>query len=197
MQPNFIPRTTWVLKKATPIDSRLKAVLTGGAHYVMAPSRTMKLADYKTALATLNVPGKCTRVDQLASVTTSIAPERKSTHQNKSVRFICDALATVYHDHIIIEDWDENDYAHIGQLVIALNTGEIELSDVAWSEGASVTKAQRFVAKAVRAFTKAERTRLQLKGDDEDAASDLANDHAVLTASLGLDDPANPLSSIE
>ena len=193
MQPSFQPNKTWILQRITAIDPGLKAVLTSGAHYVMSPAETMSFEDYKRRLTMLNT--RTVRANQVnVTISESIAPERKSTHRNKSVRFICDALATVYHDHISIEDWDENDYEHIGQLVVALNAGEIELSEVTWSEGASVTKAHRFIAKAVRAFTKAERAKRQPKDEDEEA--EMLDDHAVLTASLMLDEPENPLSSI-
>ncbi|EGN95619.1 hypothetical protein SERLA73DRAFT_186723 [Serpula lacrymans var. lacrymans S7.3] len=120
---------------------------------------------------------------------------RDSTHSSKSVRFVYSALAAVYHDHTPINEWDENDYAYISVLAAALDSGELELSDVRWKgPGHETTKAQRFVAEAVVAQMKVERKEVEER-NDEDAEADLNNDHALLLSALNLDDEENPMST--
>ncbi|KZT09407.1 uncharacterized protein LAESUDRAFT_723168 [Laetiporus sulphureus 93-53] len=122
-----------------------------------------------------------------------VPPPPASTHQSKSVRFVVDALSAVHHDRTPIADWDENDYAYIGVLATALDSGKLGLDDVAWKgPGSETSKEQRFIAEAVVARMKTEREAVK-DHKDEDEEADMNNDHAVLLSALNLNHPENPL----
>ncbi|KZT09401.1 uncharacterized protein LAESUDRAFT_634882, partial [Laetiporus sulphureus 93-53] len=114
-------------------------------------------------------------------------------NQSKAVRFVADALSSVFYDRTPIADWDDNDYAYIYILAAALDSGKLDLETLQWHGTSSVTsKAQRFVARAVTARMTVEREQLS-SVEDEDAEAEMANDHALLLNALHLFLEDNPL----
>lgn len=177
------------------LSPHLEADNDAGTHWVIGPKQTMSWDDYVGYLRQLNSKAiKYTPTTVLATMDDFPADlPRLSSQTSKSVRFVFNALAAVYHDRIPVNDWDDNDYTYVAVLASALEAGDLDLAKLAYDGKGDSTKAQRFAAIAVAAYVTAEKKKK--KGDeDEDLSAEMDNDHAVLASALNLDQEENPLT---
>ncbi|KAI0767410.1 hypothetical protein C8Q74DRAFT_1370199 [Fomes fomentarius] len=100
-----------------------------------------------------------------------VAPPRvlktQFTHVDQAARAVYNALASVVRSPILIEGWDENDYALIETLAHELEDGVLPLSALLWDGEWSRDKA--FVANAMYAWEKAQKK--EIGSEDQEAAT--------------------------
>lgn len=196
-QAGWKPQSTWVLPESASLGTGLTAKNDHGTHWLIAPTSAMKFDEYVSLLRVLN--SKCKKAgtraaeEGIAEAFTVHIPLPASKSASKTIRVVYNALSAVYRDMPQIASWDENDYAYVGVLACALDSGELSLESAAWSgEEAESTKAQRFIAQAVAVHMQMEKQRLVSAEDESDEVVNTNNDHAVLISVLKLDNPQNP-----
>ncbi|KAF3941598.1 hypothetical protein ABW19_dt0208137 [Dactylella cylindrospora] len=168
-----------------------------GQHYLIEPRHRILEMTYVQHLQALNhIAQRLAREEEEPNSNTAIPDV--PTHHHKSTRFVVAALTKVYKSRLPIAGWDENDYGYIGNLAIALNSGNTTLQDVVWSgtddnRDFYVSKMKRMVALAVVEQMKREIS--EAKETDEDVMADMANDHLLLILALRLEENGNPYTA--
>jgi hypothetical protein len=196
MKPSWKPDRTWIVKKSTRIHADLSAIRDSGSHYVIAPRIVMSLNHYKALLSKIN---KLTvRADEDTEQEQEVgAPlSTQSNHEDENVRSLTNALLAVYHDRLGPSDWDENDYACVASIAMALDSGETSLDEILCREGVEYSKSQYIVTEAIGVFVSADvkkRNRLSRNDAQDD---EMAKRHALLISALGLDKSAHPLVAV-
>ncbi|EED83000.1 predicted protein [Postia placenta Mad-698-R] len=185
--------------KSVSLGTGLTGKNDHGTHWLIALTSAMIFDEYVSLLRALI--SKCKKAgtraakEGAAEAFTAHIPLPAANSASKTIHVVFNALSTVYRDMPEIAGWDENDYAYVGVLACALDSGEFSLESTAWSgEGVKSTKAQRFIAQVVAVHMQMEKQRLVSVEDESDEVVNMNNDHAVLTSVLKLDNPQNPLT---
>ncbi|KAL4245554.1 hypothetical protein ABKN59_010342 [Abortiporus biennis] len=133
--PAWGANKTWVLEHGTNLGSELIA------------------RNDRDALTTLERSNKAVRFDRVPHQPGAFALElpAQCDHASEHVRVVYEGLAAVARNKIRIEDWDENDYTHIGIIAHCLHHGVKELAYFTYKPGEHLHKHHALVAEAVLA----------------------------------------------
>ncbi|KAG1864865.1 hypothetical protein F4604DRAFT_1013407 [Suillus subluteus] len=141
----------------------------------------------------------------------SRSPMRRSHHGiydfpiSRAAQLIATALAAVFNDRILVEDytpveypWDENDYSILESVAVEIDEGTFNIETLKWKTAGAfkdgMNYIQRFVLPALAAYLKA-RKELALKDGENanDVLAQLEDDRAYLISFLGVDNKAHPM----
>ncbi|EJD50993.1 hypothetical protein AURDEDRAFT_99817 [Auricularia subglabra TFB-10046 SS5] len=179
------PNKTFGLESSAALSDGLTVIDDLGSHCLIAPSREMAFTDFKRALVQLNSEAKAVP----ATADSAFVLARHSGSFRSALRFVYEALVSVWRERIVVDGWDENDYAYIALLARDLDGGQLTLEALRWEQGDGWTRPAAFTAQAVRAFMAWSTAKAV---GDEDLEADAGNDNAYLMNILRLNPSVYP-----